>query len=706
MSAFTDLTAFATLPRLSGLRLAPDGSWLAVTVQTVAGEPGRYVPSIWRVDAAAADVSPTRLTRSAAGESGPQFLPDGSLLFISARPAPPAPAGAAPAPAGDEKSEPAQTGPGKDSKGGDDQPAVWLLPAAGGEARRIAAPPGGAGGLAVARAAAAFACSAGFLPGAADAGDDARRRQARADAGTSAILHEGGLLRYWDHDLGPDRPRLLAGEVPADTADAAGESGAQLRDLTPGAVRELDEQSFALTPDGSAVVTGWTVAGAVPGEWHTEIAVLPAGGGPRRTLLTAPDAEFTDPKVSPDGQLVLATREEQDTYERPGDVTLVVVPLAGGPARDVLAGFDRWPAEAVWSADGRQIYFCADHEGRRPVFVVDAAGGPVTRITTDDGAYDSLQAAPGGRYLYALRNALDAPPAPVRIDLQAAPGDPAAQVLPLASPAGRLEVPGTLTEVHATAEDGTALRGWLVLPEGAGPEQPAPLLLWVHGGPQSSWNAWAWRWNPWVMAARGYAVLLPDPALSTGYGQHMMQRGHGDWGGRPYTDVMAVTDEVVKRPDIDDTRTAMMGGSFGGYMANWIAGHTDRFKAIVSHAGLWALDQFVGMTDYPPFWYRAFGDPAAAPERYRASSPHRHVADISTPMLVIHGDKDYRVPVGEALRLWTDLSRHGKTAKFLYFPDENHWILKPGDVPVWYETVLAFLAQHVLGQDWQRPALL
>jgi dipeptidyl aminopeptidase/acylaminoacyl peptidase len=700
VSAFTDLSAFAAVPRLSGLRLAPDGSWLAVTAQTVAGEPGRYVPSIWRVDAARADVPPARLTRSAEGESGPHFLPDGSLLFSSARPAPPAARPAPPEPDGDSKPEPEKAA----GKGGAGQPAVWLLPAAGGEARRIAAPPGGVGGLAAARRAAAFACTAGFLPGAADAGDDARRRQARADAGTSAILHEGGLLRYWDHDLGPDRPRLLAGEVPAAGTAAAAEPGAEVRDLTPDAVRELDEQSFELTPDGAAVVTGWTVAGTAPGEWHTEIAVLPAAGGPRRTLLTAPDADFTDPKVSPDGQLVLATREEHDTYERPGDLTLVIVPLAGGEPRDVLAGFDRWPSEAAWSADGQNIYFCADHEGRRPVFAVNAAGGAVTRITADDGAYGSLSPAPAGRYLYALRSAVDAPPAPVRIDLDAAPGEPG--VTPLASPARTLEMPGTLTEVQATAPDGTALRGWLVLPDGAEPQAPAPLLLWVHGGPQSSWNAWSWRWNPWVMAARGYAVLLPDPALSTGYGQHMMQRGHGDWGGRPYTDVMAITDAVVKRPDIDGTRTAMMGGSFGGYMANWIAGHTGRFQAIVSHAGLWALDQFMGMTDLPAFWYRAFGDPATQPGRYDASSPHRHVADIVTPMLVIHGDKDYRVPVGEALRLWADLARHDKAAKFLYFPDENHWILKPGDVPVWYETVLAFLAQHVLRQDWQRPPLL
>jgi dipeptidyl aminopeptidase/acylaminoacyl peptidase len=706
VSAFTDLSAFAAVPRLTGIRLAPDGTWLAVGMQTAAGEPAKYVSSIWRVDAARADARPARLTRSAEGESGPQFLPDGSLLFTSTRPA--APAARPGSNAKTEGPESSSTAGAAGKKAGADQPAVWLLPAAGGEARRIAAPPGGAGGLSTAANAAAFACSTGVLPGAADAKDDAARRQARADAGTSAILHEDGqLLRFWDHDLGPDSVRLLAAQIPAgdgDPAAADADAGVEPRDLTPGARRELDEQSFELTPDGSAVVTGWTTASAAPGEWVTQVAVVPTApdaAPARRTLLAAPDADFSRPRISPDGEQVLAFREQHDTYERPGTVTLVVVPLAGGDPRDLLEGFDRWPGEAAWAADSGAIFFAADHEGRRPVFRVELTSGAVTRITPDDGAYDSLCPAPDGRYLYALRNAIDAPPAPVRIDLEN--GN---RLTPLASPGGALDMPGTLTEVQASAEDGTPIRGWLVLPEGAGPQAPAPLLLWVHGGPQSSWNAWAWRWNPWLMAARGYAVLLPDPALSTGYGQHMMQRGHGAWGANPYTDVMAITDAVVKRPDIDDSRTAMMGGSFGGYMANWIAGHTDRFKAIVSHAGLWALDQFLGMTDAPGYWYRAFGDPASQPERYQANSPHLHVAEIVTPMLVIHGDKDYRVPVGEALRLWTDLGRYGKTAKFLYFPDENHWILKPGDVPVWYETVFAFLAEHVLGEEWQRPSLL
>ncbi len=211
------------------------------------------------------------------------------------------------------------------------------------------------------------------------------------------------------------------------------------------------------------------------------------------------------------------------------------------------------------------------------------------------------------------------------------------------------------------------------------------------------------------MAARGYAVLLPDPALSTGYGLNFIARGHGTWGPRPYADIMAITDAVAARPDIDAGRTAMMGGSYGGYMANWIAGQTGRFRAIVSHAGLWALDQMFGTTDLPAYWRRHFGDPLERPERYEANSPHRNAGRITTPMLIIHGDKDYRVPIGEALRLWADLaSRSGpeSTSKFLYFPDENHWILAPGHAVAWYETILAFLAHHVLGEPWQRPGLL
>lgn len=340
----------------------------------------------------------------------------------------------------------------------------------------------------------------------------------------------------------------------------------------------------------------------------------------------------------------------------------------------------------------------ADDNGRGPIVTVDPASGAVHPLVADDFTYTDVRAVPGGA-LFALRSCYTTPAHPVRIDADGSVTELNCVPMP--------DIPGTLTEIVAIADDGQPVRSWLAVPRG---EDPAPLLLWIHGGPLASWNAWHWRWNQWLMVANGYAVLLPDPALSTGYGQEFIERGWGAWGFAPYTDLMAAVDAACAHPRVDGTRTAAMGGSFGGYMANWIAGHTDRFAAIVTHASLWALDQFGATTDGGYWWAREM-----TPQMAAANSPHLFVSEISTPMLVIHGDKDYRVPIGEALRLWYELlSRSGLPAaddgttehRFLYFPSENHWVLTPAHARIWYQVVLAFLAAHVLGQDAEWPEML
>jgi dipeptidyl aminopeptidase/acylaminoacyl peptidase len=698
-SPFHDLNEFVAIPRAGALRLSPDGTWLAAAVQTLSADGKKYLTSIWRIDPQGGLAR--RLTRSAEGEANPRFLPDGSLIFTSKRPDP-----------GADKA--------KQGTSGGEAAALWLLPPGGGEARIVAALPGGVAAAEAARNAGTIVVSSPVLPaadqnGAGDgsaAADDARLRKERSEAGVTAILHESEPVRFWDHDLGPDQLRLFAIDPEqvqeAEQADGKGREFSGLRDLTPEPGRALDEVKFELSPDGASVVTGWWHWDPA-GESHTELVTIDVATGKRRVLLSAPGYNFDGPRISPDGRLVVCQREKQMTADDPIDVTLVVLEddgpgESGGSGRDLLPGLDRWPVEPAWSPDSRTVYFAADDAGRRPVFRVDVATGEVARVTHDDGAYTDLNAAPDGRYLYAMRSAVDSPPTPVRIDLS--PDSAGAGPVALPCPGTPLTLPGRLAEVEAAADDGHPIRSWLVLPENASPSQQAPLLLWVHGGPMGSWNSWSWRWNPWLVAARGYAVLLPDPALSTGYGQEFMARAHRSWGARPYADIMAATEAVLARPDIDADRVAMMGGSYGGYMANWMAGHTDRFRAIVSHAGLWALDQMFGTTDEPMFWRPQFGDPLTEPQMYEANSPNRHIARIRTPMLVIHGDKDYRVPIGEALRLWWDLSRYGVEAKFLYFPDENHWILTPGNARIWYETVFAFLAQHVLGEPWERPRLL
>ncbi|GGK72848.1 peptidase S9 [Sphaerisporangium melleum] len=659
MSVFKDIREFVAIPRLLSLRLSPDGSRLVTVVQSLNPDGKSYGTSIWAVPVEPGGEA-YRLTRSAKGEAGARFTPDGDLLFVSGRPDPTA------------KEQPQ-----------DEPAALWLLPAQGGEARRVADRPGGVGSVETGGRTVVF--TSDVLPG--DAGTEAERRKARKDAGVSAVLHEGYPIRYWDHDLGPGRTRLFAAGLP---------SLAEPRDLTPDPGGALLELAYAVTPDGSTVVTTWAVP--LPGGGtRYELAAIDVATGERRVVASSAEHDFQGPlAISPDGRHVACDRAGRATQDRAVEHRLWIAPLDGGEGAQGHSA-DLMPSYLAWAPDSRSLYAAADHLGRRPIYRVGLTG-EYERLTPDDSAYAELCPSPDGHHLYALRSAPDAPPAPVRLDLRGG------EVEALASPAPAVTIPGRLTEVSAVADDGVEIRGWLVLPDGASADNPAPLLLWVHGGPVASWNDWMWRWNPWIMAEHGYAVLLPDPCLSTGYGQEMIQRGWSAWGPRTHADLMAVTDACVARPDIDAGRTAMMGGSFGGYMANWIAGHTDRFRAIVTHASLWNLEQFAGTTDGADYWEREFGPVGA--ERYRELSPHLWLDKITTPMLVIHGDKDYRVPIGEALRLWWDLRRTSVESKFLYFPDENHWILKPGNAVAWYETVLAFLAQHVLGEEWQRPESL
>lgn len=653
MSPFDDIRDYVAIPRVQSLKLAPDGSRLVSVVQALNPDGKSYGTSLWAIPLGG---EPYRLTRSAKGESAAEFTDAGDLLFTSARPDPTV-------------------------KDGDEKAALWLLPAAGGEARRIAARPGGVGAFSTAGGTVVFVSD--VLDG--EEADEAERRKAREDAGVSAILHESYPVRYWDHDLGPGRPRLFAGRLGPDGLE-------EVRDLTPDPGEALRDAVFTLTPDGRTVITTWRAV--LPrGERRTELVAIDVASGERRTLFADEGHDFLGPlAVSPDGAKVACVRERLTRPDLPLRVELWIGDLAGGEARAYAP--DLFPSDIEWAPDSSAVYICADHRGRRPVFRVPL-DGEVSRLTQDDASYLALNVSADGGSVYALRSGIALAPGPARIDA----GSGEAADLP--SPAPRPETSGTLTEVTATADDGAEIRGWLVLPEGASADNPAPLLLWIHGGPVASWNDWQWRWQAWIMARHGYAVLMPDPALSTGYGQKMIDRGWADWGPRTMADLEAILDAALTRDDLDGERTAAMGGSFGGYMANWVAGHTDRFRAIVTHASLWHLDQFAGTTDAAMFWQREFGPPGS--ESYAELSPHLSLDKITTPMLVIHGDKDYRVPIGEALRLWWDLQRTGVESKFLYFPDENHWILKPGNVVAWYETVLAFLGHHVLGREWKRP---
>ncbi len=459
---------------------------------------------------------------------------------------------------------------------------------------------------------------------------------------------------------------------------------------------------MALAPDGTFLVAARHDTAALPDIREDLVAFDLATGAAR--VLTPGDAWYDAPAVSPDGRSVAAVRTTFGSPDEASRVSLVVIDVDAGEPRTLAADLDRWPEDATWAADGSAVFFTADDDGHHAVFRVDLADGLVTRLTAA-GALGDLCPTPDGSAVYALCSTVGSPPRIVRLDARMP--DQVPEELANGIAEHGIVAPGIVERLTARAADGTAIGSWLVRPADASAAAKAPLVVWVHGGPLGSWSAWHWRWNPHVLAARGYAVLMPDPALSTGYGQAMIDRGWNDWGGTPYEDVTAAVDAALaEREDLDASRTALMGGSYGGYMANWVAGQTDRYRAIVTHASLWELRGFHGTTDTGAFWENEMGDPYREPERYSRQSPFEHLAKIRTPMLVIHGEQDFRVPVSEALRLWTDLRRHGVPAKFLYFPDESHWILKPQNSRLWYATVLAYLDEHLLDKPFERPALL
>jgi dipeptidyl aminopeptidase/acylaminoacyl peptidase len=671
-TAFDNLDEYLTLPRVLGLAVSADGSRVVTTVAELNDKRTEYISAVWEVDPAGQKPA-RRLTRGVNGESSPAFTVDGDLLFISSRRTSEKASGRISEKADEREKPPA---------------ALWRLPAAGGEANEVVSMPGGVNVVRAARGAEAVVIGASLLPSARDVDDDRRLRDLRKDNKVTAILHSSYPVRDWDKDVGPDEPHLFEVGGP--------------HDLTPQPGSALRDAGFDISGDGRFLVTAWWVS--TPGPAQRSVLVrVDLTSGERVIIADDPDADLEWPAISPDGSAVAFTRATIPGPDRAPRITVQYLRFGDHPT-SVAEAWDRWPASVIWSSDGTSLVVTADQAGRRPVFVVELSTSTVTQLTDDDFAYTDVVAAAGG-VLYALRSSYAAPPHPVRID----PGG-AITVLPCID---LPTLPGTLTDISAVTPDGTVVRSWLVLPadsEDSLATAPAPLLLWIHGGPLSSWNCWSWRWSPWLLAANGYAVLLPDPALSTGYGQEFIQRGWGAWGGPPFDDLMAATDAVCAHPRIDASRIAAMGGSFGGYMANWVAGHTNRFSAIVTHASLWALDQLGRTADRAYWWPREM-----TPEMTAANSPHHFVDQISTPMLVIHGDKDYRVPIGEALRLWYDLlaasslpaAEDGSSPhRFLYFPSESHWVLAPQHTKIWYQVVIAFLAEHVLGETTELPEIL
>ena len=644
-----DADLMAELPVPSGVAVAPDGDRLITTV-TARGADGRVGSALWEVPTEGGP--PRRLTWSEEGEAAPLFLADGSLLFLSG------------------------TG-------------LWRLPGGDGEPHCLLTVPGGITAVAAAADAPVVAVRALLHPAAKDLAEDEAWSAERAARGTSGVLLEGLPISWWDSYLGPRVPRILLLDLspagPATVRWTSEPCGTALHDPYGGAL--------AVTPDGRRVVSGRR-RDLGRGRYDVELVVHEDGVA---TALASGDDRFM-PVMSPDGRSVAALRRDLGTPEHPLETwTVEVHDLDSGESRPVTADLELWPLFPTWSPDGKTLHVLADRLGVLSVLSLGVDDGSVTHRPAG-GSCTALAASPDGSCLYAVRSRYDDPERLVRLPLYGR--EPAV----LATLRPEVAMPGRVERVVARTRDGSQVHSWLVTPESASADEPVPVVVWVHGGPSLSWNGvWSWRTNPQLLAAHGYAVLLPDIGQSTGYGREWALRGRAAWGEEPYDDLLDALDGLAERPELDLTRTAAMGQSFGGWMVNWIAGHTDRFRALISISGIWALDQQHGTSDSWTWAEREFGDYYENPDMYARSSPHSHISNVRTPMLVVHGERDLRVPKDHALRLWTDLQRHGVPSRLLLFPDEAHSISKPGNLRAFYDTVLAFFDEHLHGLGWRAP---
>ncbi|WBL18389.1 alpha/beta hydrolase family protein [Citricoccus sp. NR2] len=694
------ITTLLDAARITAVLPGPHGRILA-TVQQLNGKGTDYVTQLHELtaDEMASPGTSVQLTRSDESVSAVSPLTtedsDGRVYFLSSRPA-------------------AETDPNatEHSPGA----SLWVLPGRG-EAQRLLTRPWGFNDL---RASERHLVTTFRVHSQAENDSQhAELVEQRTTASVSGILHTTYPSRYWDHDLPAGRTVLGVAELPA-TADQAPE----FRWVALPQGRLLD---WDLSRDGSFVVATLQQNTAASVDATVAVRIDLPSGETTELIRSTPETSVSTGQISPDGTRVVLHRHQRWTPQQNLQASTHLFSLDKQNAQNetrLWPELDRW-VDPIWVTN-RQLAATSDDLGAGAIWYgADDDAAPqrmtpqvdtytdtpntlvtarhysgLTTLPRTDATLDDTNTTP--IRLYALADAITQAPEPIVLTL----ATDTAEILPLAHPGTPLRSPGQLRSVTATAEDGTELRAWLVTPEGPGPH---PLAVLVHGGPWGSWNAWTYRWNPGAFVEAGYAVLLPDPAISTGYGQSMIDRGQQQLGGTPYTDILALTDAALLRPEIDESRTALAGGSYGGYMANWMAGHTeDRFRCIVTHASLWDTTSMGRTTDNAE-WDRAMAEQSAE------FSPHLYAEQIQVPLLVIHGNQDHRVPIGQALELWHALHTRtpqlldddGATVhRYLYYPDEGHWILKRGNAESWYRTVLDFLDVHVRGETSTPPATL
>jgi dipeptidyl aminopeptidase/acylaminoacyl peptidase len=646
---FDDLVGFG---RISDPQISPDGKTVAFVVTLQLKDENKSTSRIFLVNVTGGDVR--QLTSAKDVSSSPRWMPDGkNIAFISTR---------------------------------DSTSQIWTISAYSGLAIKVSQIATEAAGLVVSPDGKWFAFSSDVYPDCMDEDCNAKRLEAAVKSKVKAKIFTILPYRVWNSWKDGKRSHLFV--MPT--------TGGKALDVTPG---EYDTPpidlggnwDYAFSPDSREIAFTRNPDSLVAVSTNNEIYIEPVTGGTAKNISNNP-ANDSQPLYSPDGKYIAYRMMRRAGFEADRR-ELVLYERASGKIVNLTETFDYSVDDVVWSPDSKSLFFNVDEKGNVSIFKVTVNDKKITAIL-DKGYNTSLRITPDGKTMVMTKESIKMPAELFRLDID---GKNLKQITFInTKKVSRLEM-NSLENFWFYGAEGTRVHGLILKPPFFSAQNKYPLIFLVHGGPQGQWgDDFHYRWNAQMFASRGYVVIMINPRGSTGYGQQFTDEISKDWGGKVYEDLMNGLDYVLKTcPFIDGNRMAAAGASYGGYMMNWILGHTDRFKCIVSHDGVFNPASAYGTTE--ELWFDEWefgGTPYKNPELYKKWSPMEYVMNFKTPTLVIHGQQDYRLDVSEGFQLFTALQRQGVKSKMLYFPDEFHFVSKPQNSELWYKTVLDWIDEN------------
>jgi dipeptidyl aminopeptidase/acylaminoacyl peptidase len=642
------------LSRVSGLKLSPDGKWVAFVVSRSDLAKNRSVKNIWMVSANGAEAQQMTFAQEGSNDR-PRWSPDSRhLYFLSTRV---------------EK-----------------KPQIFRLAIAGGEAKQITNLPTGVASYILSPDGKTIALTASVFPQCADMTCNERTEKERAENPVKVRVITEMPFRRWDAWVDGRRNHIFV---------MSAEGGAP-EDITPGDVdspiwTEEGTEEVAFSPDSKEICFSRYVENeALTG--NSDLFVMPVSGGTPKPITTNRASDRT-PVYSPDGRYIAYSATLRPMQET--DLTRVFLyDRTTGERRNLTEAMDRSIDSYLWASDSKSLFMTYEDDGQEPLAQLDIATLKVTQLVTS-GTIGEPDASRDNSFLVYGKMDLAHPVDIFRLNLKGS--TPAAALTSMNAEALKDIELGEYTSFTFPGWNGETVQAWEVKPPAFDPNKKYPLLLLMHGGPENSWgNLFHYRWNAQLFAAAGYVVILPNFHGSSGFGLKFMDAIKGQWGGAPYEDQMKAVDTALAWPYVDATRVAAAGASYGGYMANWVEGHTNRFRTIICHDGLFDLMTMLYSSDFVGGTLQEFkGAPWQNPQALITQAPVMYAANFKTPMLIIHGQNDYRVPQSQGFAMFQLLQAQHVPSKLVFFEEENHWVLKPADNILWYHTVLDWLDQWV-----------